>query len=61
MPGRTLFSVVDSACFHGAAAPTRRGELGHLLTSWSELVWVADSFDRNGRSGPQGTQVACIP
>ena len=34
--------------------PTRRCKLGHLFTSWSELVVVADSSVRNSRIGPKG-------
>lgn len=36
--------------------PTRRCKLGHLFTSRSELVSVADIFIENGRIRSQGTQ-----
>ena len=35
-------------------SPTRRYKLGHLFTSWSELVVVADSSGRNSRIRHKG-------
>ena len=42
-------------------APTRRCKLGHLFTSWSEPVVVADSSGRNSRIRPQGTKRQASP
>lgn len=40
--------------------PTKRCKLGHLFSSWSELVSVADFFIGNGRIRHHGTRETYI-